>query len=61
MLGANNCGRFFAEDVPKRIWAGKIGISHTTSVELSYEKTLLIFEGGKYVGPAVADAEDFTY
>ena len=61
VLGANNCGRFFAEDVPKRIWAGKIGISHTTSVELSYEKTLLIFEGGKYVGPAVADAEDFTY
>lgn len=61
VLGANNCGRFFAEDVPKRIWAGKISISHTTKVELAYEKTLLIFEGGKYVGPVVADAEDFTY
>ena len=61
VLGANNCGRFFAEDAPKSIWAGKISISHTTKVELAYEKTLLIFEGGKYVGPVVADAEDFTY
>lgn len=61
VLGAKNNERFFAEDVPKRIWAGKIGISHTTSVELAYKKTLLVFEGGKYVGPAVADAEDFTY
>lgn len=60
-LGANIVRRFYAEDIPKRIWAGKLGVSHTTSLEYAYEKTELIFEEGKYVGPAVADAEDFTY
>lgn len=61
VLGANDCGRFSAEDAPKRIWAGTISISHTASIELAYQKIQLIFEDGKYVGPVVADADDFTY
>lgn len=61
VLGAKNCGRFSEKNVPTRIWAGKLAISHTQSIELDYEKTQLIFDGGKYVGPGIAEAEDFTY
>lgn len=61
VLGASNCGRFSAVDAPRRIWAGTLNISHTGSIELAYQKIQLIFEEGKYVGPVVADADDFTY
>lgn len=61
VLGAKNCGRFSEKDAPTHIWVGKLAISHKQSIELEYEKTLLIFDEGKYVGPGVAEAEDFTY
>lgn len=61
VLGAKNCGRFSAKDAPTRIWVGKLAISHTQSIELEYEKILLVFDEGKYVGPSIAEAEDFTY
>lgn len=64
VCGAKNCDRFdrFSEkDAPTRIWAGKLAISYTQSIGYDFEKTLLIFDGGKYVGPGIAEAEDFTY
>lgn len=61
VLGAKNYGRFSEKYAPLRIWEGKLKITHAQTLELDYEKTLLVFNEGKYVGPAIAEAEDFTY
>lgn len=61
VFGAKNAGRFSEKDAPRRIWAGKLGISHTGSIEFSFEKTVLIFETGHYVGPALVDEPGFDY
>ena len=61
VLGAKNCGRFSEKDAPMCIWEGKLAVSYEQSVEFNYEKTRLVFDEGKYVGPAIAEAEDFTY
>lgn len=61
VLGAKNYGRFSEKYAPLCIWEGKLKITHAQTLELDYEKTLLVFNEGKYVGPAIAEAEDFTY
>lgn len=61
VLGAKNYGRFSEKYAPLRIWEGKLKITHAQTLELDYEKTMLVFDEGKYVGPAIAEAEDFTY
>jgi len=61
VLGATNCGRFSVNDAPRRIWAGKIKVSYQESLELAYEKTVLIFEDGRYVGQPLATEEGFSY
>lgn len=61
IIGAKNCGRFSEKDAPLRIWEGKLTILYAQTMKFDYEKTLLVFNEGKYVGPAIAEAEDFTY
>lgn len=60
-LSTKKCGRFSANDAPRRIWSGIIPLSYQESVELSYEKSMLIFEDGRYVGPPLATEEGFSY
>lgn len=61
VLGASKCGWFSESDTPRRIWSGKIKKTYQESLELAYEKTVLIFEDGRYVGPPLATEEGFSY
>lgn len=61
VLGLEKVGRFSENDAPRRVWCGRIAASYQKSLELHYEKTSLIFEDGRYVGPFLATEKGYSY
>ena len=61
VLGSQVCSRFSKKNAPTKIWIGKIAITHNQSLKLDYQKELLIFKNGQFLGPNIVDEEGFTY
>lgn len=61
ILGSDSIQRISKENLPERFWIGKLDFKQTESFTFKLIKETLLFEHGRYVGPDLADEQDFDY
>ncbi len=60
-LSTKQIFRATEENLPKRIWIGKLDIKQTDQISLDLVKEKLLFESGRYTVPALVDEFGFEY
>ena len=60
-LSTKKVFRVTEENLPKRIWIGKLDIKQTDQISLDLVKEKLLFESGRYTIPALVDEFGFEY
>jgi hypothetical protein len=60
-ISAKNFFRVTEDNIPKRIWIGRLDIKQTDQILLGLVKDKLLFENGRYTIPDLVDEVDFKY
>jgi len=60
-LSAKKIFRVTEENLPKRVWIGKLDIKQTDQISLDLIKEKVLYENGRYSVPALVDESGFAY